>query len=155
MEGIRDKKSKFKKQSTVLFIFQCILIALSVIFYNLRDTSIGIQNFSMVKFFELFLAFTILIGVFIGGYIISGLFMYNIVKISFVKNINYKLLMIFLFIIMIMGSGVFFTQLYLVGWELADLTWGSLVLGLMALIIVCITSIIGIFWIIYEIKPKL
>ena len=153
MEEIRDKKQEYKKKFTVFFIIQCILIALSVILYILRDTNIG--NFSMVKLFIMFLASTILIGVFIGGYIINGLFMYNIIKINFVRNINYKLLMTILFIMMIVGSGVFFTQLYLVGGQLTNLTWGSFTLGLICFIIFCITSIIGIFTIIYEIKPKL
>ena len=155
MEEIRDKKQEYKKKSTVFFIIQCILIALSVILYILRDINIGIENFSMVKLFIMFLASTILIGVFIGGYIINGLFMYNIIKINFVRNINYKLLMTILFIMMIVGSGVFFTQLYLVGGQLTNLTWGSFTLGLICFIIFCITSIIGIFTIIYEIKPKL
>ena len=153
MEEIRDKKQEYKKKFTVFFIIQCILIALSVILYILRDTNIG--NFSMVKLFIMFLASTILIGVFIGGYIINGLFMYNIIKINFVRNINYKLLMTILFIMMIVGSGVFFTQLCLVGGQLTNLTWGSFTLGLICFIIFCITSIIGIFTIIYEIKPKL
>ncbi len=153
MEEIRDKKQEYKKKFTVFFIIQCILIALSVILYILRDTNIG--NFSMVKLFIMFLASTILIGVFVGGYIINGLFMYNIIKINFVRNINYKLLMTILFIMMIVGSGVFFTQLYLVGGQLTNLTWGSFTLGLICFIIFCITSIIGIFTIIYEIKPKL
>ena len=153
MEEIRDIKQEYKKKSTVFFIIQCILIALSVILYILRDTNIG--NFSMVKLFIMFLASTILIGVFFGGYIINGLFMYNIIKINFVRNINYKLLMTILFIMMIVGSGVFFTQLYLVGGQLTNLTWGSFTLGLICFIIFCITSIIGIFTIIYEIKPKL
>ena len=129
MEEIRDKKQEYKKKFTVFFIIQCILIALSVILYILRDTNIG--NFSMVKLFIMFLASTILIGVFVGGYIINGLFMYNIIKINFVRNINYKLLMTILFIMMFVGSGV------------------------ICFIIFCITSIIGIFTIIYEIKPKL
>ena len=153
MEEIRDKKQEYKKKFTVFFIIQCILIALSVILYILRDTNIG--NFSMVKLFIMFLASTILIGVFFGGYIINGLFMYNIIKINFVRNINYKLLMTILFIMMIVGSGVFFTQLCLVGGQLTNLTWGSFTLGLICFIIFCITSIIGIFTIIYEIKPKL
>ncbi|NVM46255.1 MAG: hypothetical protein HWN79_15195 [Candidatus Lokiarchaeota archaeon] len=150
-----EKRKIFKKHSIVLVIFQVILIAFLVILYNLRNTEIGIQNFSMEKLFILVFAFTIMFGVFVTGYLLNGLFNYNIITTNFVKKINYKLLMTILFIMMIIGAACFLMELSLSGGEISALTWGSFILGLMGLVILGITLFIGIFLIIDEIKESL
>ena len=150
-----EKKKIFKKHSIVLVIFQVILIALVVILYNLRNTEIGIQNFSMEKLFILVFAFTIMFGIFVTGYLLNGLFNYNIVTTNFVKKINYKVLMTILFIMMIIGAACFLMELSLSGGEISALTWGSFILGLMGIVILGITLFIGIFLIINEIKESL
>lgn len=155
MVELREKKNFFKKHSIFFVIFQVILIALSVILSYFRDTDIGIPNFSMDKLFILVSAFTVIFGVLVCGYLLNGLFRYNIVKTSFIKRINYKVLGVILLIMMIFGASCFFTQLYLVGGKLTDLTWGSLILGIVGLEILGITLIVGIFWIIDEIKAEL
>ncbi|MBY9012709.1 MAG: hypothetical protein KGD70_10080 [Candidatus Lokiarchaeota archaeon] len=150
-----EKKKIFKKHSIVLVIFQVILIALVIILYNLRNTEIGIQNFSMEKLFILVFAFTIMFGIFVTGYLLNGLFNYNIVTTNFVKKINYKVLMTILFIMMIIGAACFLMELSLSGGEISALTWGSFILGLMGIVILGITLFIGIFLIINEIKESL
>jgi len=150
-----ERRKIFKKHSIVLIIFQVILIALVMILYNIRNTDIGIQNFSMEKLFIFVFAFTIMIGLFVVGYLLHGLFNYNIVTTNFVKKINYKVLMIILFIMMIIGAACFFMELSLVGGEISALTWGSFILGLMGLVILGITLFIGIFLTINEIKESL
>ncbi|NVM37881.1 MAG: hypothetical protein HWN81_19975 [Candidatus Lokiarchaeota archaeon] len=150
-----EKRKIFKKHSIVLVIFQVILVALVYNLYNLRNTEIGIQNFSMEKLFILVFAFTVMFGVFVAGYLLNGLFKSNIVTTNFVKKINYKVLMIILFIMMIIGAACFLMELSLVGGEISALTWGSFILGLIGLVILGITLFIGIFLIINEIEESL
>ncbi|NVM19049.1 MAG: hypothetical protein HWN80_15145 [Candidatus Lokiarchaeota archaeon] len=109
----------------------------------------------MEKLFILVFAFTIMFGVFVTGYLLNGLFNYNIVTTNFVKKINYKVLMTILFIMMIIGAACFLMELSLSGGEISALTWGSYILGLMGLVILGITLFIGIFLIIDEIKESL
>lgn len=151
---MEEKKKTFKKNSIYFVIFQCILITLSVIVYILRDMDVGISNFSMVSLFSVVLIFTVFIGIFVGGYIINGLYRYDIAGTGFIKNINYKLLLIIILILMIAGAGAFFTQLVLVSGQMADLTWGSLILEIAGLIIFTIALIISIVLIINEFSSK-
>ena len=151
-----ERRKIFKKHSIILIIFQVILIALVIILYTIRNADIGIPNFSMEKLFIVVFAFTIMIGLFVVGYLLHGLFSYNIVTTNFVKRfcnkINYKVLMIILFVMMIIGTACFFIDLSLVGGEISALTWGSFTLGLIGLVILGITLFIGIFLTINEIK---
>ena len=133
-----------------MVIFQIILIALSIILYTQRDAEIGIPNFNMDKLFILFLAFTIVFGMFVLVYIIYGLFRYNIADTGFVEKINYKALTIIFIVMMIIGASCFLTQLLLVDGNLAALTWGGYILGVIVLVIFIIISFIGIFVIINE-----
>ena len=155
MAEVGEKKKIFKKHSILLVIFQLILIAFSIVLYTQKDTEIGIPNFSMDKLFILFFAFTVVFGIFVLVYLIFGLFRYNIADTIFVEKINYKVLTIIFLIMMIVGAGCFFTQLYLVDWNLAALTWGGFILTVIVLVILGIISFIGIFLIINEIKADL
>lgn len=152
---VGEKKKIFKKHSILLVIFQIILLALSIVLYTQKDTEIDIPNFSMEKFFTLFLAFTVIFGIFVLVYLLNGLFRYNIADTHFVDKINYKVLMIIFVIMMIISAGCFITQLYLVDGDLAALTWGGFILSTVGLVILGIISFIGIFLIINEIKAEL
>lgn len=147
-----EKRKIFKKNSIILIIFQIIFIALAVVLYIERDIEVGIPNFSMIKLFILVVVAIIIFGAFVSGYIIYGLFKYNVVDTNFVKKINYKMMMTILFIMMIIGTGFFIMDLSLVGGDISALTWGSLILGLIGLTILGITLFIGIFLIIEEAK---
>ena len=154
MAEVNNKKI-FKKHATVLVFFQVILIALSVLLFCLRDTEIAFQNVSMLELFFVILACTIFFGIFVSGYLLNGLFKSNIVTTSFVNKINYKVLMIILSIIVIFGAVSFFIDFSLVGGEISALTWGGFILGVMGLIILGITLLIGVFLIINEVKAAL
>ncbi|MCJ7649389.1 MAG: hypothetical protein MUP85_12300 [Candidatus Lokiarchaeota archaeon] len=150
-----ERRKIFKKHSIILIIFQVIIIALVMVLYNIRNTDVGIPNFSMDKLFILTFAFTIMFGVFVAGYLLHGLFSYSIVTSNFIKKINYKVLIIIIFVMMIIGAVSFFIELSLLGGEISALTWGSFILGLMGLVILGITLFIGIFLAINEIKESL
>lgn len=146
MDEKREENKNFRTGSIVLIIVQGILITLSIIAYFFKDKNIGINNFSMFKLYLFVLTFTIIFGIFVVGYILGGLFLYDIVKTESVKKINYKTLMVLFLIMIIIGATAFFTQLYLVHGQLTELTWGSVIFGVLGLLIFCITFIIGIFW---------
>ncbi len=145
----KDRKQAFKKISMILIILLAIFIILSVI--------LGLI-FPLEKVTALIITCTIIIGVIVIGYLYYGLFRFEIVKATSVNKIiekNYRIIFILITILTLVGTGCFFLDLYLVAGDMTLLTWGSFILGFMALIILGIVAVIGFFKIAEEIKAQL
>ena len=144
--------SSFKKHSKVLIILQVVLIALLVILGLNRGLDLGVPNFSIEKLFMVSLVLTTLFGLFVLIYVLVGLFRYDIANTSFIKRVNYKALMTLIFIAMIIGAVILFVNLVQVGGNIEELTWGSLIFGLIGFTILGIASFFVIFLIIDEVR---
>jgi len=145
-------KSNFKKNSTVLIILQIVLIALLVFLGLNRGLDLGIPNISMEKLFMVSFVLVICFGVFVLVYILDGLFRNDIVNTNFVKRVNYRALVTLIIIAMIIGTVILFINLVQVGGNIEELTWGSLILGLIGFTILGITLFFVIFIIVDEVK---
>ncbi|MFX1276510.1 MAG: hypothetical protein ACFFBP_12160 [Promethearchaeota archaeon] len=152
-----ERKSIFKKQSIVLIIVQMILIISTLILYIVRDTEIALlPTFSMEKLFIMVFICTLLFAVLISGLLLNGVFKYNMISTNFIKKIvnkiNYKIILEFVLIIVIIGVICFFIDLTLVKGDLLELTWGGIISGIGGLIILGLILLIGILLIINEIE---
>ena len=147
-----NSKSSFKKHSTVLIILQVVLIALLVFLGLNRGLDLGLPNFSMEKLFMVSLVLVTLSGIFVLVYVIVGLFRYDIANTSFVKRVNYKALVTLILIAMFIGAVILFIDLVQVGGNIEELTWGSLIFGLIGFTILGISSFFVIFLIVDEVK---
>ena len=155
-----DTKSMFKKQSIIFIIIKGILIISTLVLYIIRETEIeDLENLSMDKLYIMAFIVTILFAIFVSGYLLNGVFKYNMISKNFaskiVNKINYEIIMKIVLIIVIIGVICFFIDLTVVriaGDDLMDLTWGGIIAGIAGLIILGITMLIGILLLISEIK---